>query len=117
MKRIFCVFVLSLCALAFSNGTAHAFCMEPRAGYGLSAPQPPGSYEKPSAPDCLSGYGSSVLKCDDRELRDYRDKAKRYGEKLGKYAADAKEFAAKAADFAGEAADYAACAQDELDGR
>jgi len=119
MKSTVLVVFLCLGTLVFSSSMAWAYCSEPRAGYGLSAPQPPGSYEKPDRPDCLSrrGYGSSVLECDDRTLRDYRSRGKRYADKLKAYADEAKEFAEKAERFAKEAADYAACARDELEGR
>lgn len=108
--------VVSGLTVFMAAGTAHAFCMEPRAGFGMNAPQPPPSYERPDVPDCLGrrGYGGGVLNCDDYELRDYRDKAKRYEEKLEEYAAAAKSFSEKAARYAGEAADYAACEQKEL---
>lgn len=109
MVRVF-VYTAVICLL--HSGAAHAFCMEPRAGFGMNAPQPPSSYERPDVPDCLARGG--VLGCDDYELRDYRDKAGRYEEKLEEYAAAAKSFSEKAARYADEAADYAACEQKEL---
>lgn len=114
MARMF-VYALAVCMMC--SGAAHAFCTEPRAGFGMTAPPPP-SYERPDVPDCLArrGSGGGVLNCDDYELRDYRDKAERYEEKLDEYAAASNIFAEKAARYAEEAADYAACEQRELKG-
>ncbi|HEY8191877.1 MAG TPA: hypothetical protein VIG74_05575 [Alphaproteobacteria bacterium] len=95
MKRTF--MMIGLTALLFSR-TAHAFCTTPRADQGLAAPQPPGTYDKPREPECLSrgGYGGAG-DCDGRQIDDYRLAMDQYAEQLEEFARRAEEFSDKAA--------------------
>lgn len=114
MKR----FTMIVTLVLFMPAAAHAFCSAPRADQSLSAPQPPGDYDKPRAPDCLSrgGYGGAG-DCDGRQIDDYRRAMDRYAGQLDEFSRRAEEFSNKAARFAEEATQYAACEARELERR
>lgn len=103
-----------LCAIFLSAPTlALAFCSQP---YGdVTLPDAPGSFHKPSAPYCLSGYKfSRKHTCSDWEIRSYQSEIEDYLNKLQTYANDAVDAANKAISFANDAKSYAKCESEDV---
>lgn len=100
-------------SLAFAPGPALAFCSEP--SFYESAPDAPGSYEKPRVPYCLSGYSySGRHTCDEWEIDAYFDDVNDYIDELNDYLREANRFAEEAARFAADAYEYARCEAEDV---
>jgi hypothetical protein len=98
----------ALLVQALSPDIAFAFCFEP--SFTESPPDPPGTYERPDVPFCLSDYSwSGQHSCDSWELDSYEADVEAYVGKLSRYADEAAGFANSAANFASEAFAYAKC--------
>ena len=109
MRLIFSLNVLA----QLIPGMAFAFCSEP--SMYEDAPEPPGSYTKPDAPYCLSGYSyTRTHTCDQWEIDRYFADINDYISKLNNYAREAEAFANAAAGFADEAFEYARCEADDV---
>ncbi len=97
--------------LSFASA-AHAFCSSPQPP---SAPQPPGSYDRPRVPDCLK---DSALdrggECDRWELQSYDRDREGYIRKLERFVEDSAGFAEKAERYSREAKSYSDCEMREL---
>lgn len=99
--------------MAVAATEAAAFCSEP--SFYNSAPNAPGSFDRPDVPYCLQEFSwSGRHTCDDWELDGYRDDVEDYVDKLNDYLREAVDFANAAARFAQEAEAYAQCEADEV---
>ncbi|WP_333631824.1 hypothetical protein [Agrobacterium cavarae] len=106
--------VVLLCAMFFSAPTlALAFCSQP---YGdVTLPDAPGSFHKPSAPYCLSGYKfSGKHTCSDWEISSYKSELEDYLDKLRTFANEAVNAANEAITFANDAKAYAKCESQDV---
>ncbi|NTD89529.1 YggN family protein [Agrobacterium tumefaciens] len=103
---------LTLTALPSS---ALAFCSSPSGAVTL--PDAPGSYHRPSAPFCLSGYKfSRTHTCSDWEISQYQNEIEEYISKLRTFANEAVEAANEAVSFAEDAKAYAKCEAEDVIG-
>lgn len=85
---------------------ASEYCFEP--SMDGSPPSAPGTYSKPSAPYCLSGYKySGKHTCDRWEIDNFINEINDYIGNLNYYAEEARSYANEAIEFANDAADYA----------
>ena len=99
---------LSIIILFFFSSGAYAYCGQP--SLYSSLPSPPGSYQKPSLPYCLSDYKySGKHSCNSWEIDTYIDGINEYIRALENYVAEAYSFAGEASDYANQAAEYARC--------
>jgi hypothetical protein len=93
---------------AIMPNSAMAFCIAPSM-YEIP-PTTPGSFSKPSAPDCLSGCSyTRTHTCESYEIDSYIDEINTCVGQLNSYASTARAFANSAINFANEAANCADC--------
>ena len=78
-------------------------------------PSPPGTYSKPSAPFCMSGYSyTRKHTCDSWEIDNYLNEINEYIRKLNGFVDEAQSFANDAIAFANEASAYAKCEANDV---
>ena len=99
--------------MAVAATEAAAFCSKP--SFYESAPDAPGSFDRPDVPFCLQELKwSGHHTCDDWELDGYRDEVEEYVDKLNTYLSKAVDFADAAARFTRDAEAYARCEAGEV---
>ncbi len=83
----------------------------------VTLPDAPGSYHRPSAPFCLSGYKfSRTHTCSDWEISRYQSEIEEYVSKLRTFANEAVEAANEAIRFAEDAKAHAKCEAEDVIG-
>lgn len=99
--------------LAMAATEAAAYCSEP--SFSETAPDAPGTYERPDVPYCLQEYRwSGRHTCDDWEIDSYQNEVNDYVDELNDYLSEVVAFANEATRYAQEADDYARCEAQEV---
>lgn len=99
--------------LAVVATEAGAYCSEP--SFRETAPDTPGSYDRPDVPYCLREFSwSGRHTCDSWEIDRYKNEVESYIDDLNSYIREAVEFAEAASRFAQDAEAYARCEADEV---
>ncbi|MEO6015139.1 MAG: hypothetical protein ABIQ30_16340 [Devosia sp.] len=93
--------------------SAYAYCSQP--SFYSSPPTPPGSYERPDVPYCLSAYAyTQKHTCDQWELDSYFDDVDDYVEKLKTFYNEVADYANSAKRYSDDSYDFAKCEIDEV---
>lgn len=107
------VVVLSMVLAVGAMSDAHAYCSEPY--LSVTIPDPPGSYDRPDVPFCLSSYKwSGEHDCDSWDLDRYKDEVEEYIEELNDFVEEVDQLAREISLFADEALTYAKCEAEEV---
>lgn len=105
-------FLLAIALVAVSS-EASAYCSEPT--FWGQMPTPPGSYERPRVPYCLTTYRfSNTHTCSQWELDSYFDDVDDHAEDMQAYYDEVLAFARRVSRHVDEAFAYAECEVNEV---